>query len=105
VNYKYLLTTYENKTDKRVIRLHDYTQEKTIIMAKTPIKVDRVMEITGLAKRTIYILKYKGEIPHFKFGPKALRFYEEDILEWMENRTHRPMAEVIAEKKAMAEAN
>lgn len=74
-------------------------------MTKTPIKVDRVMEITGLARRTIYILKYKNEIPYFKFGPKALRFYEENILEWMENRTHRPLSDVVAERKAAAMAS
>ncbi len=68
-------------------------------MSKIPIDINRVMEITGLSKSTIYILKYKGEIPFFKFGPKSLRFYEEDILKWMENRNYRPLSEVVAEKK------
>lgn len=73
-------------------------------MTKTPIKIERVMEITGLSKSYLYILVYKKEIPHFKFGPKSLRFYEDDILEWMENRTYRPLDDVVRENQAKKSA-
>ncbi len=45
-----------------------------------------VCAITKLSKHTIYCLKYAGKIPHFKFGPRLLRFKRSEILHWMEHR-------------------
>lgn len=46
-----------------------------------------VMELTGLAKQTIYCFRNSGAIPYFKFGERSLRFYKTEIIEWMENRS------------------
>ncbi len=57
-------------------------------MEKQYCTIDRFCEITGLAKRTAYILNYRGELDDIviKFGPRLLRFHEDRIHLWMENR-------------------
>ncbi len=45
-----------------------------------------VMELTHLAKQTIYCLKNDGKIPFFKFGGRLLRFHKNEIIAWMLNR-------------------
>jgi len=72
-------------------------------MEKNILTVKEVCELTGLARQTIYGLIYKREIPHFKFGPRLLRFRKDEILSWMESRhnSFRSMNDVIAERKSM----
>jgi excisionase family DNA binding protein len=48
--------------------------------------LQEVCELTKLSKNTIYCLRYAGKIPHFKFGPRLLRFKRSEILYWMEHR-------------------
>jgi excisionase family DNA binding protein len=64
--------------------------------------IQGVMEITGLARQTIYAEIYKKTIPYAKFGPRLLRFKRDEILYWMEHRheSFRPMKDVLAERKA-----
>ncbi len=54
------------------------------------IEIDEVMEITGLKKPQLYKLTHLMEIPFKKFG-KRLVFSRREIIQWMENRTHRPV--------------
>lgn len=52
----------------------------------TPKKVggiDLAIEVTGLAKQTIYALTSKKQIPFFKRGAK-LYFKSDDLYEWIE---------------------
>lgn len=53
---------------------------------KEILTLDEVIELTGLKRNTIYGLRYAGKIPHFKFGPRLLRFKRSEILYWMEHR-------------------
>ncbi len=48
--------------------------------------IEDVTKITKYKKNTIYCMVSKGEIPHFKASPKALRFNKTEILRWMENK-------------------
>ena len=57
-------------------------------MQKKYIKIDRVVEITGLARDTIYQYTYKNLIPFFKLG-KLVRFEESAIHEWMESELRK----------------
>jgi len=46
-------------------------------------KIDLAMEVTGLAKQTIYQKASTGEIPSFKRG--GTRYFNREVLEkWME---------------------
>jgi excisionase family DNA binding protein len=45
--------------------------------------IDLAIEVTGLAKPTIYAMTSKGTIPHFKRGAK-LYFDRELLLKWIE---------------------
>jgi len=60
-------------------------------MQQKYVDIDRFCEITGLAKRTVYILNYRGDLDEvvIKFGPRLLRFREDHIYSWMENRRQR----------------
>ena len=53
------------------------------------ITLKEVMELTGLARNTIYCLRYANKIPYFKFGPRLLRFKRSEILYWMEHRDEK----------------
>lgn len=44
--------------------------------------VDLAVEVTGLAKQTIYNLAHQGKIPHYKPVGKLI-FHEEELREWM----------------------
>lgn len=66
---------------------------------KEILTIQEVIDLTGLSKGTIYVLKYKKEIPFFKFGPRLLRFRRSEILSWMEKRQYRPLKEILADRK------
>ena len=51
---------------------------------KKLLTVKELAELLNVAQSTIYAWTMRGEIPHYKFG-KAIRFSEEEILEWMES--------------------
>lgn len=53
-------------------------------MNKKYISVDEVVEITGLAKRSIYQYTFRKVIPHHKMG-RLLRFEEQEVLDWIES--------------------
>lgn len=57
-------------------------------MKKKYLKVDGVVEITGLAKETIYQYTSKNLIPFYKLG-KLVRFEEAEINDWMETNLRR----------------
>jgi len=66
---------------------------------KEILTINEVVALTGLTRGTIYVLKYKDEIPYFKFGPRLLRFKRSEIIQWMENRNYRPLKEILAKRK------
>ncbi len=72
-------------------------------MNKQYLTINEVCELTGLKKQTIYVEVYKRTIPFVKFGPRLLRFKREDIEAWMSNRTYKPLAEAVRERKAERE--
>ena len=54
-----------------------------IEMNKKYICIKGVMELTGLARGTIYQYTSRNLIPYKKFG-RLIRFEEPTIMEWME---------------------
>jgi len=57
-------------------------------MNKKYLKVEGVVEITGLAKDTVYQYTSKNLIPFLKLG-RLLRFEESAIHDWMENNLRK----------------
>jgi len=53
-------------------------------MNKKYLKVEGVVEITGLAKDTVYQYTSRNLIPYYKLG-KLIRVEESEIQEWMES--------------------
>ncbi len=58
--------------------------------------IDLAIEITGLAKPTIYSLVSERKIPHSKQG-KRLYFSREDLLEWIKNGKRKTQNEIAIE--------
>jgi excisionase family DNA binding protein len=56
---------------------------------------DEVATLTNLSKSRIYVLSAAGKIPSIKKGQK-LRFYEEQILAWIESGARRTGSEIDA---------
>ncbi len=78
-------------------------------MQKKYIKMETAISLTGLSRASIYTEIYKAKIlgegiPFYKFGPRQLRFCEDELLEWMESRdqTYRPVKEAVESNKRKA---
>jgi excisionase family DNA binding protein len=44
---------------------------------------------TGIRVSTLYGMTSRGEVPHFRLGPRIVRFAAKEIAEWMAAR-HQP---------------
>ena len=54
---------------------------------RLPIRLQRVVELTGLTTATLYGLIHKNSIPHHKrTGSKFVYFFEDEIVNWVLNR-------------------
>ena len=53
------------------------------------LRIEEVMQITGLPKSTIYNKIHKGTFPKpYRVGPRSVRWKESEIIDWM-NRLPR----------------
>ena len=52
--------------------------------------IELAVEVTGLAKQTIYSMTSKGTIPFFKRGGGKLYFSREKLLAWLEEENINP---------------
>ncbi|MCD4737453.1 MAG: helix-turn-helix domain-containing protein [Bacteroidales bacterium] len=79
---------FEN-VDKRLEKIETtLTELKEIVEDKHNIKlltVDELVELTGLAKQTIYQKVNNGTLPNYVKVGRLLRFPKEKIIEWMHN--------------------
>jgi predicted DNA-binding transcriptional regulator AlpA len=78
-------------------------------MQKKYIMMETAISLTGLSRATIYTEIYKAKIlgkgiPFHKFGPRQLRFCEDELLDWMESRyqTYRSVKEAVEINKRKA---
>jgi excisionase family DNA binding protein len=60
---------------------------------KTYLKIDEVVEITGLKQKTIREYCSRKLIPHIKLGG-AVRFDQEDIEKWMQSKKVKVIREM-----------
>jgi excisionase family DNA binding protein len=61
--------------------------------------LDLAVEITGLARRTIYKLTHRREIPHRRVGGR-LYFRRSELEQWIDAGRRRTVAEVAVERMA-----
>lgn len=68
------------------IRLNEMGLEalKTQVSEKTPLKIEDVCQLTGLARSTIYYLAPKGLIPCHKKG-RRLYFFHDELVAWLKS--------------------
>ena len=51
------------------------------------LRLQDVIEITGLSRASIYRYEARGEFPKRRqVGPNTVRWLDEDLLEWMKSR-------------------
>lgn len=61
--------------------------------------LDLAVEITGLARRTIYKLTHRREIPHRRVGGR-LYFRRSELEQWIDAGRRHTVAEVAVERMA-----
>ena len=61
--------------------------------------LDLAVEITGLARRTIYKLTHRREIPHRRVGGR-LYFRRSELEQWIDAGRRRTVAEVAVKRMA-----
>ena len=61
--------------------------------------LDLAVEITGLARRTIYKLTHRREIPHRRVGGR-LYFRRSELEQWIDAGRRRTVAEIAEERMA-----
>lgn len=61
--------------------------------------LDLAVEITGLARRTLYKLTHRREIPHRRVGGR-LYFRRSELEQWIDAGRRRTVAEVAVERMA-----
>lgn len=64
-----------------------------------PVNIDRVSELSNLARPTIYGLVAAKKIPHAKQG-KKLYFFEDEIIDWIRQGKRKTLSEIEAEADA-----
>lgn len=69
---------------------------------RIPLNIDRVSELSNLAKPTIYGLVAAKKIPHAKQG-KKLYFFEDEIIDWIRQGKRKTLAEIEQEAVAHIE--
>ncbi|MFI2744200.1 helix-turn-helix transcriptional regulator [Zhouia sp. PK063] len=61
-----------------------------------PIKLDEVVELTGLTKPTLYSYVQRNEIPYHKKGNR-LYFFTSEIIEWIKEGKQKTLKELNKE--------
>lgn len=51
------------------------------------LKAEQVAEILQISKAQVYALAADGTLPNVRFGPKCIRFPQEKLREWVDERT------------------
>lgn len=69
---------------------------------RVPVNIDRVSELSNLAKPTIYGLVSAKKIPYAKQG-KKLYFFEDEIIDWIRQGKRKTLIEIEAEAAAHIE--
>ncbi len=97
-----LLTQISDSEIRQLFReeLENFFAAKQLTDGKTESEeiggIDLAIEITGLAKPTIYSLVSERKIPHSKQG-KRLYFSRQDLLEWIKNGKRKTQTEIAIE--------
>ena len=97
-----LLTQISDSEIRQLFReeLENFFAAKQLTDGKTESEeiggIDLAIEITGLAKPTIYSLVSERKIPHSKQG-KRLYFSRQDLLEWIKNGKRKTQNEIAIE--------
>ncbi len=97
--YSALLESIRSIVREEVDEIQRASQAKNTNKLPLPNRIGGValaIEVTGLAKQTVYNLAHQGTIPHYKpFG--KLVFHEEELREWMlTNRRGTPDERISA---------
>jgi predicted DNA-binding transcriptional regulator AlpA len=66
--------------------------------------IDLAIELTGLAKPTIYSLCSERKIPHSKRG-KRLYFSRRELIEWIQNGKRKTQNEIAIESENFGQKN
>ncbi len=69
---------------------------------RVPIGIDEACKIIGKAKPTIYTLVRKRLLPCYKNG-KKLYFFEDELLEWIENGRRKTLQEIHSESQSFVQ--
>lgn len=92
--------------DQRLTSIESLLTELTITLSqpkpdarRLPLNIDRVSELSNLAKPTIYGLVSAKKIPHAKQG-KKLYFFEDEIIDWIRQGKRKTLTEIEAEADA-----
>lgn len=97
-----LLTQISDTEIRQLFReeLENFFAEKQIGTAQIVLEeiggIDLAIEITGLAKPTIYSLCSERKIPHSKQG-KRLYFSRQELTEWIKNGKRKTQREIAIE--------
>ncbi len=63
------------------------------------LNIDELAEMLGVTKATIYSWTSQNKIPHIKLSKRLLKFREDEILKWIEDRSVRQGPEVQERKR------
>ncbi len=97
-----LLTQISDEEIRQLFReeLENFFAEKRFADEKSKSEeiggIDLAIELTGLAKPTIYSLCSERRIPHSKQG-KRLYFSSQELLEWIKNGKRKTQNEIAIE--------
>lgn len=91
----------------RLIRVESllYELKSTVTPAPTENTQDKIggielaMQVTGLAKSTVYNLASESRIPHMKRG-KKLYFSREELLSWLREGKQKTLSDLKEEMEA-----
>ena len=84
---------------ERIHKIVAALQPQTAIDKHRIVEIDEACKITRKAKPTIYTLARKGLIPAYKRG-KKLYFYEDELLQWIEDGRKPAQALTFQEQAA-----
>lgn len=54
--------------------------------------LEQVAERLNVNKSYVYRLSSEGRLPKVKLGPRTVRVLEDQLLEWIENKTKKEMS-------------
>lgn len=56
--------------------------------------IDLAMQVTGLARQTIYGMTHKKDIPFMRSGKKHLRFSKTELINWLKSQRRLTNSEI-----------